>query len=127
MKDRTARVVATDSVTKEDRGCTLVEKWRDASGGGEGLSVITYHPAQQMWHRDALIRSSVVLAFEGRMSGGSMIMTAKQYSGSGLTELHRIRFTPKSDGTVEEVWQTSIDAGRSWHIRFDEVMTRIAE
>lgn len=127
MKDRITHAVATDSISKQDEGCTLVEKWREASGGGEGLSVITYQPAQQIWRRDALVQSSVVLAFEGRLLSGSIVMTAKQYSASGLTELHRISFTPKSDGTVEEVWQTSMDAGKLWQTRFDEIFTRIAE
>ena len=104
----------------------MIEKWRDASGG-EGLSVFMYQPSQRAWKRDALVRSAVVLAFEGRKNGGSMVMTAKQFLPSGLTELHRITFTPKSDGTVEEVWQTSTDGGTSWQIRFDEIFTRIAE
>lgn len=126
MKDRATPAVATDSITTNDRGCTLIEKWRDASGN-EGLSVFMYQPAQQSWLRNTLIRSSVVLAFEGRMADGSISMTATQYLPSGLPELHRIRFTPKTDGTIEEVWLTSTDLGKSWETRFDEVFTRIGE
>lgn len=125
VKDRLGRVIATDSVSKSGN-CTLVEKWRDV-GATEGLAVITYRSARKVWHRDALLRSRFILAFEGQMSGGSMIMTAKQYSDSGAVKLHRITWTPKIDGSVEEVWQTSIDAGKSWQIRFDDILTRIAE
>jgi hypothetical protein len=126
VKDRNNEVVATETVSKKDGDCTLIEEWRDVSGN-EGLAVITYRPAQKTWHRDSLLRSSVVLAFEGRLSGSSMVMTAKQYSESGVTQLHRISWTLRSDGSIEEVWQTSADVGKSWQMRFDEILTRIAE
>ena len=61
------------------------------------------------------------------MAHGSMIMTAKQYSEWGIVQLHRISWTPKSEGSVEEVWQTSTDVGKSWQVRFDDSFTRIAE
>jgi hypothetical protein len=126
VKDLSKHAIATDTISKTDANCTLIEEWRGV-GGNEGLAVITYQSAQKTWHRDALLRSSVILAFEGRMTGGSMVMTAKQYSESGISRLHRISWTPRNDGTIEEVWQTSMDTGKSWQTRFDEILTRIAE
>ena len=41
--------------------------------------------------------------------------------------MHRVAWTPTSDGAVEERWQTSTDAGRSWQAKFYGVFHRIAE
>jgi hypothetical protein len=127
VRDRATHVVATDSVTRADGDCTLIEKWRGAGEASEGLAVITYQSERKTWHRDALLRSSVILAFEGRMSGGSMVMIAREYSESGVARLHRLSWTPGSNGSVEQLWQISADGGKSWQIRFDEFLSQIAE
>lgn len=127
VKDVAGRAVGTESVTKDDGGCTLIEKWRGVTARDVGLAVITYQPAQKLWHRDALLRSASLLEFDGRTTGGSMFMTAKQYSESGLTRVHRITWTPNTDGSIRELWQSSTDIGNSWQVRFDDVLTRIAE
>jgi hypothetical protein len=38
-----------------------------------------------------------------------------------------VAWAPTADGAVEERWQTSIDAGRSWQVRFYGVLHRISE
>ena len=126
VKDRAGKAIATQSASRLGE-CTLVEKWRGVGGTGEGLAVTTYQSAEKRWHRDALIRSPVVLGFEGRISGSSMVMTAKQYSEFGVDQIHRISWTPRGDGSVEETWQTSTNTGVPWKTRFDEFLTRIAE
>jgi hypothetical protein len=41
--------------------------------------------------------------------------------------MHRVTWTRKPDGSVQERWQTSADAGQSWEVRLDGVLQRIAE
>jgi len=56
-----------------------------------------------------------------------MVMTGKDYPIPGVMRMHRLTWKPKSDGSVEELWQTSTNAGRSWHVLFDGVFRRLAE
>jgi len=54
------------------------------------------------------------------------VMMGTDYQ-SDVARTHRVKWTRKSDGAVEESWQTSADAGRSWQVDFFGVLERIAE
>jgi hypothetical protein len=126
VRDASGRALGTTTVSKEYGGCVLVEKWRGVGGSDEGLGVVGYQPASKTWHRDFIDKSGFVLAIEGQMDGAAMVMTGKDYQ-SDVTRMHRVTWTPRSDGSVEERWQTSIDAGQSWQEHFYGVLQRIAE
>ena len=127
VRDRSGRVLGIDSFSKDHGGCSLVELWREAVTGKEGLGVIGYRPENGVWHQDLMIHVGFVLSVEGGRDGASMVMTGKEYPGRGVTRIHRIRWTPTSDGSVEQLWQTSIDDGRSWQVHFEGVFQRISE
>jgi len=127
VRDRSGRVLGVDSVSKDHGGCSLIELWREAGGGKEGLGVIGYRPEKGAWHQDLMIHIGFVLSVDGGMDGASMVMTGKEYPGRGVTRMHRLRWTPTSDGSVEQLWQTSIDDGRSWQVHFEGIFQRISE
>ena len=127
VRDRSGRVLGVDSVTKDHSGCALIEWWREAITGKEGLGVIGYRPENGAWHQDLMIHVGFVLSVDGGMEGTSMVMTGKEYPGRGVTRIHRLRWTKTSDGSVEQLWQTSIDDGRSWQVHFVGVFQRISE
>jgi len=127
VRDRSGRVLGTESVSKEQDGCSLIELWREAGSGKEGLGVIVYRPDNDTWHQDLMIHIGFVLSIDGGMDGPSMVMTGKEYPGPGVIRLHRLRWTPTSDGSVEQLWQTSIDEGRSWQVHFEGVFQRVSE
>jgi hypothetical protein len=74
-----------------------------------------------------MVHVGFVLALDGRRNGVTMVMTGKNHPNPGVTRMHRLNWTPKSDGSVEELWQTSTDAGRSWQVHFDGIFRRLAE
>jgi hypothetical protein len=127
VRDRSGRVLGVDSVSQEPGGCSLIELWRAASSGHEGLGVINYRPGDDTWHQDLMIHIGFVLSADGGMDGASMVMTGREYPGPGVIRLHRLRWTPASDGSVEQLWQTSIDDGQSWQVHFEGVFQRISE
>lgn len=127
VRDRAGRVLGVDSVSKAHDGCSLIELWREAVSGQEGLGVIAYRPDNDTWHQDLMIHIGFVLSIDGGLDGASMVMSGKEYPGPGVTRLHRLRWTPTSDGSLEQLWQTSIDEGRSWQVHFEGVFQRISE
>ncbi len=127
VRDRTGRVLGVHSVSKQYGGCALIELWREAVSGKEGLGVIGYRLESGTWHHDLMIHVGFVLSVEGGRDGDGMEMTGKEYPGHGVTRMHRIRWTPRSDGSVEESWQTSTDDGQSWQVHFEGVFQRISE
>jgi len=126
VRDSSGQATGTVTVSHEYGGCVLIERWRGVANSGEGLGVIGYQPGSKTWHRDYIDPSGFVLEIDGQMEGTAMVMMGKDYPVDGV-RMHRVTWTPRSDGSVEERWQTSTDAGRSWHMHFYGVLHRIAE
>jgi hypothetical protein len=126
VRDSSGHAIGTTTVSKEYGGCVLIERWRGVGNSNEGLGVIGYQPGSKIWHRDFIDHSGFVLAFDGHLDGATMVMTGKDYP-SDAARMHRVTWRPQSDGSVEERWQTSTDAGRSWQAHFYGVLRRIAE
>jgi hypothetical protein len=126
VRDSSSHVIGTVTVSHEYGGCVLIERWRGVANSGEGLGVIGYQPGSAIWHREYIDQGRFLLAFDGHLDGATMVMTGKDYQ-SDVVRMHRMTWTRKNDGSVEERWQTSTDAGRSWQVRFYGVLQRIAE
>jgi len=126
VRDSSGHVVGTTTFSKEYGGCVLIERWRGVGPAGEGLGVIGYRPASKTWHRDFIDHGGFVLAFDGRRDGAAMVMTGKEYQPD-VVRMHRVTWTPRSNGSIEERWQTSTDEGRSWDMHFYGLLERIAE
>jgi len=126
VRDSSGHAIGTVTVSREYGGCVLIERWRGVANSSEGLGVIGYQPASNTWHRDYLDHRGFVLGFDGHLDATTMVMTGKDYQPD-VVRMHRVTWTPRSDGSVEERWQTSTDAGRSWQVHFYGVLSRIAE
>ena len=126
VRDSSGQAIGTATVSKGYGGCVLIETWQGVGSAGESLGVIGYQPERRRWHRDFLDSGGVVLTLEGERDGAAMVMTGKDYQADGA-RMHRVAWSPRSDGAVEERWQTSTDAGRSWQVHFYGMFHRIAE
>ncbi|HEY7681996.1 MAG TPA: hypothetical protein VH879_05095 [Gemmatimonadales bacterium] len=126
VRNSSGHAIGTVTVSHEYGGCVLIERWRGVGNSGEGLGVIGYLPGSKTWHRDYIDHGGFVSAIDGHLDGATMVMTGTDYQ-SDVARMHRVTWTRKSDGSVEERWQTSTDAGRSWQVRFYGVLQRIAE
>ena len=126
VRDSSGQVTGTATIAKGYGGCVLIETWQGVGRAGESLGVIGYRPESRRWHRDFLDPGGVVLTLEGERDGAAMVMTGKEYPADGV-RMHRVAWAPRSDGAIEERWQTSADEGRSWQVRFYGVYHRIAE
>jgi hypothetical protein len=126
IRDSSGHASGTVTVSREYGGCVLIERWRGVGNAGEGLGVIGYQPERQTWHRDYIDHGGFVLAFEGHLDGATMVMAGTDYQ-SDVARMHRVTWTRQRDGSVEERWQTSSDAGRSWQTHLYGLLSRIAE
>lgn len=127
VKDRSGHIVANDSVSSEYGGCVLIERWSGAGDSGQGIAILGYDPAQASWHVDSFVHGGDVLAFDGQKTGDTMVLTGTEYPKSGPTRLHRLTWSVQRDGSIEQLWQTSTDAGKSWQVYFDGIYERISE
>jgi hypothetical protein len=66
------------------------------------------------------------LELSGGPSGEAMVREGERPSadGPGARILHRIRWEPRSDGSVRQLWEISEDEGATWGVAFDGRYTR---
>ena len=57
----------------------------------------------------------------GGPAGRSMVLSATGPSASDpkAIQQQRITWTPASDGSVRQLWESSSDSGRTWVVPFD--------
>jgi len=99
-------------------GCALLEEW-SGGGGVSGKSLNIYSDGQ--WHQTWVDNSGTLLMLAGGLAERSMVLSATGPSASDpkATQLQRITWTPGSDGSVRQLWESSSDSGRSWVVMFD--------
>jgi hypothetical protein len=126
-RDPAGRAVATLTITREYAGCVYLEKRRGAGNAGETLGAIGHVADRGAWRRDALGPSGFVLTLEGAWDGTRLALSGKDYQDPVVTRLHRMTWTPRPDGSIEELWQTSTDAGQRWQTESRSLLRRYGE
>jgi len=101
-------------------GCGISEHWEGTSGS-RGVSYNAWDPGSGHWHQFWVGNSSGdVLYLEGGLQNGSMILQGSRPNATdGKPQLQRITWTPNTDGTVRQLWESSDDAGKTWQVAFD--------
>jgi len=110
-------VAGTNRIEKEYGGCVLHEHYQTARGySGESLN--TYDPGSKHWHQTWVDNTGTLLLLDGGLQGNAMVLEGSTTDTKGVETRHRITWTPNSDGTVRQHWQ-STDATGTWVTAFD--------
>lgn len=104
----------------KDRG--LLENWTGA-GGGEGKSLNAYNAAKRQWQQFWVGANGAVVELSGGLDAQGNMVLAGESRGPN-PGLHRITWTPKADGTVRQLWESSTDEGKTWKVAFDGLYRR---
>jgi hypothetical protein len=108
-------------------GCALFENWVGA-GGGRGHSLNFYDRQREQWQQTWVDSSPGALNLTGHFSGGRMVLSgASSDPKTHKQRVDRISWTPNPDGTVRQLWDMSLDGGKSWQVVFDGLYTRKAK
>lgn len=120
------KVAGTNSIQPILNGCVLLENWLGA-GGVEGKSFNLYEEASGKWHQTWVDTSGSMLELTGGIENGNMVLQGQSPSpdGKGQTT-QRITWTPNSDGTVRQLWDSTQD-GQTWTVMFDGLYARVKE
>ena len=101
-------------------GCALQESW-SGRGGFSGSSLNSFDSADRKWHQLWVDSSGGRLDLAGGLEGEAMVLssTASHPQKPGVALTQKISWTPNSDGSVRQLWQTSEDGGKTWATAFD--------
>ncbi len=123
VTDARGKLVGYDDVTKRLNGCVVYEEYRDAVHPSLGVGMTGYEEGRGRWHQDFMDDGGFVLALDGSLQEGKMILNGTDYA-DGKPRLNRGVWTPRGDA-VEELWTISLDGGRTWKTRFDGWFHRV--
>ena len=105
-------------------GCALLENWVGA-GGSRGHSLNLYDASRALWQQTWVDSSAGALNLTGRFSAGHMVLSGQSTDQkTHKPREERITWTPNADGTVRQLWDQSLDGGKSWQVVFDGLYTR---
>lgn len=101
----------------------LQENWTGA-GGYVGKSFNIYDIPTGKWRQFWVDKSGLSLVLTGGIVDGSMVLSGERETTNG-TVVDRITWTPGDDGSVRQLWETSIDFGKTWTTLFDGLYSRM--
>lgn len=124
VHDGAGQVLGYNVIKPIASGCGLLEHWRSAQGGFEGMSLNAFDPTLGRWTQ-RWVGASATLWLEGAPLGGAMVLTGTlpRPLRSGGTALDRITWTPLEDGRVRQFWEVSLDGGE-WQPYFEGFYSR---
>lgn len=120
----TKKFDGTNDVTRELGSCVLQEHWAGRDGS-KGTSFNLYVGARKTWHQTWVDNAGGILLLDGGLRAGSMVLAGSR-PVRGKTVLDRIIWTPRGDGSVRQLWQSSRDGGATWKVVFDGIYRRTA-
>lgn len=116
--DADGKVAGENSVSIEQGGCVLVERWRGAKGG-TGQSMNYYDPVAQAW-KQRWVGLGLILEMQGGLTNGAMVLQGPlHYVREHRTTLLRGTWTKLPDGRVRQRFEESADDGATWTTWFD--------
>lgn len=122
--DESGQPLGTNSITRPEQECMLLEKWESAEGT-RGTSINYYDPATGQWVQYWVTATSL-LDLAGGFENGAMRMQghARQVDGSGGITLVRGTWTPLEDGRVRQLFERRDGPDERWEVVFEGYYVR---
>jgi hypothetical protein len=116
------RVAGTSRIQRDFDGCVVRERYQAASGyRGESLNI--YDVGRRLWRQTWVDNRGGVQVLEGGLRDGSMVLEGRSTAVDGSTARQRISWTPRPDGSLTQLWESS-PAGDQWTVVFYGIYRR---
>jgi hypothetical protein len=117
VTDAHGTLLGRDIVSKRLGGCVIYEEYHDVNDPSVGIGMTGYDRGRARWHQDFMDDAGFVLALDGALQNGAMILEGTDYV-SGKPRLDRGTWSRHGE-VVEELWEISADGGATWKTHFD--------
>ncbi len=116
---------STNVITKIQGECVIKEEYVTPSGyTGESFNI--FDASRGVWHQTWIDNQGGLLSLEGGFEDGKMILQGNTIDRQGQTVVNRVTWN-QIDGNpdrVRQLWETSLDDGKTWSVAFDGTYTR---
>jgi hypothetical protein len=111
------------TIRADVNGCTVVEDWGGPSDGGRNFDA--YSADDGHWHRLFVDSGGRVHVFTGANEAGAIRYAGTSQNPGGGTSLNRLTLRPLGRDEFDELWQKSIDGGKTWKTVFEGLYKRV--
>ncbi|NMM47370.1 NHL repeat-containing protein [Marinigracilibium pacificum] len=115
--DSLGNYLGHNNVELVQNGCVIKENWFSGASKYTGSSYNFYDSNSKSWHQSWIDNVGGVLLLSGGIVDGSMVLISDTTS----IDQNRITWTPKNDGSVTQLWESSNDKGSSWAKLFEGI------
>ncbi len=124
VHDASGVLQGTNSITRDERGCVLTERWTSATGG-TGMSVNFLDRITGEWVQVWNSEGGSQIQIRGGMTDDGMLLAGTLHNvAAGTTFPFRGLWTPLPDGRVRQFFEQSNDGGETWVPWFEGFYTR---
>lgn len=110
--------VGTSSITREESGCLIVERWTSARGNN-GQSYNFYDPSRQQW-RQVWASPTELTDYAGNLNAkGEMVLEGDLQQAGGYGGRSRGTWTKNADGSVRQRFEHYDTAKSTWVENFN--------
>ena len=115
--------IANSRIEKLYAGCAVRENWMPLRPNVGGGSLNAYDQVQKKWRQFWIDSDGGIIEFSGDWNGKTMVLEGPISQPGQPPQTKRMTFTPRADGSVEQVGQTSSD-GKVWAPEYDLIYKR---
>ncbi|MEM1409036.1 MAG: hypothetical protein AAGG59_19785, partial [Bacteroidota bacterium] len=113
------RKAGVNVISMAEGGCAIHENYTTA-GNYSGQSINYYDPIDEKWHQHWVGSGGDVYNYlETKRDTGMLQFESKFMGPGGQIGLSRLTFTLNDDGTVRQLFESSVDDGKTWSTAFD--------
>lgn len=123
VRDAAGAPQGLNLVTRDLGGCAIHEQWTSLSDDQWGASTSAYDFRTHGWIHVWFDSWGNQVILRGGLKDGAMLMEGERLTPDGKRALERTRWTP-SPGGLHQLWDYSLDGGKTWKVRFDAFYTR---
>ena len=124
VRDGEGTLQGENTITREEQGCVLVERWQGAQGSS-GMSINYLDKITDEWVQIWHAAGGYQITIRGGLTGEGMLLRGTiHYIGSGQTAPFRGLWTPLPDGRVRQFFEQSNDDSKTWEPWFEGFYSR---
>ena len=124
VKDVSGAEAGRNSISVEQGGCVLIERWSGADGS-TGISLNFYDPVRKIWTQ-TWVSPGTVLTMTGGLVDGEMVLEGPlHYLQKARATRLKGTWTRLPDGRIRQHFVESRDEGKTWTEWFDGYYSRI--